>query len=84
MAALGASRTFCINATAVLTGTILTQFFLPETCGLSFPEIQNLFKLYQQPGSPPPWELHAVILSQREAASSPRAESEDDFRVPVA
>ena len=84
VAALGASRTFCINATAVLTGTILTQFFLPETCGLSFPEIQNLFKLYQQPGSPPPWELHAVILSQREAAGSPRAESEDDFRVPVA
>jgi SP family myo-inositol transporter-like MFS transporter 13 len=84
VATLGASRTFCINASIVLTGTILTQFFLPETCGLSFAEIQRLFKMYQQPGSPPPWELHGVILRERGDGDSPRGGDGDDDRIPVA
>jgi SP family myo-inositol transporter-like MFS transporter 13 len=65
-AALGVPRLFCINATIVGTGTLLALFFLPETCGLSFVEIQALFKLYGKPGSPPPWALWDHIIAQRE------------------
>jgi len=76
-ATLGAPRTFCINACMVGTGTIIMLFFLPETCGLSFGEIQNLFKLYQTPGAPPPWELHAHILAQRDGDGAPPEEEEE-------
>ncbi len=65
-AALGAPRLFCINATAVATGTLLALYYLPETVGLSFVEIQTLFKLYGKPGSPPAWLLWEHIIAQRE------------------
>jgi hypothetical protein len=70
--ALGSPRLFCINATCVATGTLLAFFFLPETCGLSFVEIQALFKLYGRPGSPPPWALwdHMMALREADAAQS--------------
>jgi hypothetical protein len=68
--ALGLPRLFCINATCVATGTLLALFFLPETCGLSFVEIQAMFKLYGKPGSPPAWALweHMIALREAEAA----------------
>ena len=65
-ASLGAPRTFAINATLVAFGSVLLQFYLPETCGLSFVEIQQLFNNYHAPGAPPPWALHEAILAQRE------------------
>ena len=70
---LGSPRLFCINATCVAIGTLLMLFFLPETCGLSFVEIQALFKLYGKPGSPPPWALWEHMVSLREAEGGPSA-----------
>lgn len=65
--ALGVPRLFCINATIVATGTLAAVFVLPETVGLSFVEIQTLFKMYGQPGSPPPWKMWDYMMAQRDA-----------------
>lgn len=55
---LGTSATFGIYAAMVLLGTVVFAFTLPETSGLSFPEIQAMFEVYGQPDAPPPWKLH--------------------------
>lgn len=65
-AALGAPAVFAINASLVAVGSLALQFYLPETCGLSFVEIQDLFKLYHAPGAPRPWALHEAIIARRE------------------
>ena len=67
-AALGSPRLFCINATFVALGTLLVQFFLPETVGLSFVEIQAMFKMYGKPNAPPPWQLWEHMMGLRESA----------------
>ena len=69
-AALGVPRLFCINATIVGTGTLVAMFFLPETVGLSFVEIQQLFKLYGQPGAPPAWKMWDHVMALREDQGS--------------
>ncbi len=81
-ATLGAPRTFCINACVVGTGTLLALFYLPETCGLSFVEIQNLFKIYQTPGAPPPWELHKHIIAERDGDAPLEDGEEPGTRLP--
>ena len=55
---LGDSATFGIYGATVAVGTAILAFTLPETSGLSFPEIQAMFEQYGQPGAPPPWRLH--------------------------
>lgn len=55
---LGTSATFGIYAAMVLVGTVILAFTLPETSGLSFPEIQAMFEIYGMPDAPPPWKLH--------------------------
>jgi len=83
-ASLGAARTFCINATLVACGSIALSFYLPETCGLSFAEIQALFRLYHQPGAPRPWALREAILARREeGADQDEGEEEGGFAAAV-
>lgn len=55
---LGTSATFGIYAFMVFVGTVILGFTLPETSGLSFPEIQAMFEVYGTPDAPPPWKLH--------------------------
>lgn len=63
--AIGAPGMYAIFATIVGAGCVATQLLLPETVGLSFDEIQALFDIYARPGAPPPWKLHAHMISQR-------------------
>lgn len=59
VALAGAAATFGAYGAIVAGGTAALALYLPETGGLSFPEIQSLFEQYGQPGAPPPWRLHA-------------------------
>ena len=58
VALLGTPATFGLYGALVAVGTLLLAFYLPETSGLSFPEIQALFEVYGTPGAPPVWRLH--------------------------
>jgi hypothetical protein len=55
---LGTPATFGVYATLVAIGTVCLAFYMPETSGLSFPEIQAMFEVYGTPGAPPVWKLH--------------------------
>ena len=57
-AVVGTPVTFGTYAGTVLVGTLIFALTLPETSGLSFPEIQAMFDVYGMPGAPPPWRLH--------------------------
>lgn len=58
VALLGTPTTFGLYGLVVAVGTAALALYLPETAGLSFPEIQALFELYGTPGAPPVWRLH--------------------------
>jgi len=55
---LGTPTTFALYGCLVALGTAAIALYLPETSGLSFPEIQQLFELYAAPNAPPAWRLH--------------------------
>jgi len=55
---VGKSATFSLYGVLVAVGTAALAMYLPETSGLSFPEIQQMFEVYGTPGAPPPWRLH--------------------------
>jgi len=55
---LGPPATFGLYGLTVAVGTAALALYLPETAGLSFPEIQALFEVYGTPGAPPVWRLH--------------------------
>jgi SP family myo-inositol transporter-like MFS transporter 13 len=58
VAMLGTPITFSLYGGLVAIGTLLMAFYLPETSGLSFSEIQAMFEVYGTPGAPPVWRLH--------------------------
>ena len=55
---LGTPATFGVYGFLVAVGTACLAFYMPETSGLSFPEIQAMFEVYGTPGAPPVWRLH--------------------------
>jgi hypothetical protein len=55
---LGTPTTFAVYGFLVAVGTACLAFYMPETSGLSFPEIQAMFEVYGTPGAPPVWRLH--------------------------
>ena len=59
-------------------------FTLPETSGLSFPEIQAMFELYGTPGAPPPWRLHEGRPRQEKKGGLPVEEARLADRPPGA
>jgi len=74
VAALGPARLYTLNACFLVVGTILALCLLPETSGLTFVEIQQLFELYGQPGAPSPPHLwqHMINLREETGGESPR------------
>jgi len=58
VAILGTPVTFGMYALLVAVGTACLALYMPETAGLSFPEIQAMFDVYGTPGAPPVWRLH--------------------------
>ncbi len=55
---LGTPATFALYGVLVAVGTAAIAFYLPETSGMSFPDIQAMFEVYGTPGAPPAWRLH--------------------------
>jgi len=63
---LGTPATFGLYGVLVVIGTVGIALYMPESAGLSFPEIQAMFELYVLPGAPPPWRLHTSIAGKSE------------------